>query len=138
MTDSHDGFRDLSGIGDMFKSCITHMKVRLVPSFLEHTPNHACMIRAAVPGLAMPIRLCNCVVQVQNFGTTTVYPADYLNWFCGGLWAAVHRIVPFFLSATPLWRGFLLYWLSLSPVQGGFPAWEEFVTRGIKFQKHFE
>ncbi|CAI8009235.1 Protein MTSS 1 [Geodia barretti] len=47
MTDSHDGFRDLSGIGDMFKSCVAHMK-------------------------------------------------------------------------------------------GGFPAWEEFVTRGIKFQKHFE
>jgi hypothetical protein len=47
MTDSHDGFRDLSGIGDMFKICVAHMK-------------------------------------------------------------------------------------------GGFPAWEEFVTRGIKFQKHFE
>ena len=27
MTDSHDGFRDLSGIGDMFKSCVAHMKV---------------------------------------------------------------------------------------------------------------
>ena len=28
MTDSHDGFCDLSGIGDMFKSCVAHMKVR--------------------------------------------------------------------------------------------------------------
>ena len=28
MTDSHDGFRDLTSIGDMFKSCIAHMKVR--------------------------------------------------------------------------------------------------------------
>lgn len=28
MTDSHDGFRDLSAIGDMFKSSIAHMKVR--------------------------------------------------------------------------------------------------------------
>ena len=114
MTDSHDGFRDLSGIGDMFKSCITHMKVRLVPSFLEHTPNHACMIRAAVPGLAMPIRLCNCVVQVQNFGTTTVYPADYLNWFCGGPWAAVHRIVPFFISHSFVERILALLAISLS------------------------
>ena len=29
MTDSHDGFRDLSCIGDMFKSSIAHMKVRV-------------------------------------------------------------------------------------------------------------
>lgn len=23
-------------------------------------------------------------------------------------------------------------------LQGGFPAWEEFLARGLKFQKHFE
>ena len=29
--------------------------------------------------------------------------------------------------------------LSLSlHLQGGFPAWEEFIARGMKFQKHFE
>ena len=37
MTDSHDGFRDLSAIGDIFKASIAHMKVRCTDIRADYT-----------------------------------------------------------------------------------------------------
>ena len=68
MTDSHDGFRDLSGIGDMFKSCVAHMKVHAcgLPLFSgllhahkvdgTHSKSHMHDVRAVYP-VAGPFQL---------------------------------------------------------------------------------